>query len=293
MKIKPAGILVLLSLLQLLSFGQTKSKKAYELIYDDVQVLKKQLFVLEEKLDKNAADIEVLKNQIRDVQAQIKLLQVDQGNMQEGLKNVPSQYRFLLDKVEQINLLLIKISQDLLTMKGSPPQPQVPGQETKTGPLPATEKKQPEEKQQKKERQPAEQKPAAPPPSSLSPQDTYNAAYADYLKGNFELAVEGFKMYGESFPDSPLADNALYWIGECYYSQRKFEEAIDLFNDLILNYPQGDKIAAAYLKKGLALTELGRKEEALVVFKLLVSKYPLEEESKIAQEKIKELAQNK
>ena len=293
MKIKPAGILVLLSLLQLLSFGQTKSKKAYELIYDDVQVLKKQLLVLEEKLDKNAADTEVLKNQIRDVQAQIRLLQVDQGNMQEGLKNVPSQYQFLLDKVDQMNRLLTKISEDLLTMKGMPPQPQVSGQETKTGPLPATEKKQPEQKEQKKEPQPAEQKPAAPPPSSLSPQDTYNSAYADYLKGNFELAVEGFKMYGASFPDSPLADNALYWIGECYYSQRKFEEAIDQFNDLILNYPQGDKIAAAYLKKGLGLTELGRKEEALVVFKLLVSKYPLEEESKIAQEKIKELAQNK
>jgi tol-pal system protein YbgF len=293
MKIKLAGILLSLSFLQLLSFGQTKSKKAYELIYDDVQVLKKQLLVLEEKLDKNAADIEALKNQIRDVQAQLILLQADQANMQEGLKNVPSQYQFLLDKVEQMNSLLTKISEDLLTMKGSPPQPQVPGPEAKTGPQPATEKKQPEQKEQKKEPKPTEQKLPASPPSSLSPQDTYNTAYADYLKGNFELAVEGFKMYRESFPDSPLSDNALYWIGECYYSQRKFEEAIDQFNDLILNYPQGDKIAAAYLKKGLALTELGRKEEALVVFKLQVSKYPLEEESRIAQEKIKELAQKK
>ena len=40
-------------------------------------------------------------------------------------------------------------------------------------------------------------------------------AYNDYLKGNFDLAVEGFKMYREQFPASPLADNALYWIGEC------------------------------------------------------------------------------
>jgi predicted aldo/keto reductase-like oxidoreductase len=37
------------------------------------------------------------------------------------------------------------------------------------------------------------------------------------------------------------------------------------------------------------LMELGRNEEALSVFKLMVSKYPLEEETKIAQEKIKEL----
>jgi TolA-binding protein len=43
------------------------------------------------------------------------------------------------------------------------------------------------------------------------------------------------------------------------------------------------------LKKGISLTELGKKEEALSVFKLLISKYPLEEETKIAQQKIREL----
>jgi tol-pal system protein YbgF len=114
-------------------------------------------------------------------------------------------------------------------------------------------------------------------------------AYSDYRKGNFELAIDGFKMYREQFPESPLADNSLYWIGECYFSQRKFAEAIEQFNELILNYPRGDKVPAAYLKKGISLTELGKKQEALSVFKLLISKYPLEEETKIAQEKIKEL----
>jgi TolA-binding protein len=129
-------------------------------------------------------------------------------------------------------------------MRGGGPPPQVPGPETKPGPPAVAEKKKPE---QKKEPEETGQKPAAPPTPSLSPQDTYNSAYADYLKGNFELAIDGFKMYRENFPDSPLTDNALYWIGECYYSQRKFEEAVDQFNDLIMNYPQGDKVAAAYI----------------------------------------------
>jgi tol-pal system protein YbgF len=285
---KSLASILLVSLLPLLSFGQDKSRKAYELIYEDIQVLKKQLAVLEEKLEKNASDLEALRSQVREVQAQIRLLLSDQASVQEGLKNVPSQYQFLLDKIQQMNLVLARISEDLLTMKGSPPQLQAPGPETKMSPPPAAEKKQPE---QKKEPPPAEQKPAVSP--SLSPQETYNAAYADYLKGNYELAIEGFQIYRQNFPDSPLADNALYWIGECYYSQRKFEQAIEQFNDLIFNYPQGDKVAAAYLKKGLALVELGRKDEAMVVFKLLVSKYPLEEEARIAQEKINELAQKK
>jgi tol-pal system protein YbgF len=289
MKKTLTGIL-LLSLLQIVSFGQDKSKKAYELIYEDVQVLKKQLLALEDKLERNAVDLEALKSLVREVQIQVRLLQTDQSSVQEGIKNIPSQYQFLLDKIEQMNLLLTRISEDLLTMKGTPLQPQAPGQEIKAGQPPAVEKKQPD---QKKGAQPTEQKPASPSSSTLSPQETYNSAYADYLKGNYELAIDGFKIYRENFADSPLADNALYWIGECYYSQRKFDQAIEQFNDLIFNYPQGDKVAAAYLKKGLALVELGRKDEALVVFKLLVSKYPLEEESRIAQEKIKELAQKK
>ncbi len=288
MKIRLAGIALLLSLLSLVSWGQNKSKKAYELIYEDVQVLKKQVLVLQDQLEKNAAGIEALKDLVKEVQAQIKLLQADQASIQEGIKNVPSQYQFLLDKVEQINLLLTKISEDLLTMRGGGPQPQVPGPETKAQPPPAAEKKKLE---QKKEPQATGQKPAVPPAPSLSPQDTYNSAYADYLKGNFELAIDGFKMYRENFPDSPLTDNALYGIGEGYYSQRKFDEAIDQFNTLIMNYPQGDKVAAAYLKKGLALAEVGKRDEAVVVYKLLIGKYPLAEESRIAQEKIKELAQ--
>jgi tol-pal system protein YbgF len=276
-----AGILAFI-LVCPLSFSQDKSKKAYELIYEDIQVLKKQLLVLEEKLDRNAADIEFLKTQVRELQAQLKLLQTDQANVQEGIKNVPSQYQFLLDKIDQVNRVLAKISEDLLMMRGGAAPAPSPGQETKEKTAAPAEKR--------TEPPPPEAKPPTVPSTSLSPQEVYNTAYADYLKGNFDLATDGFKIYRDNFPDSPLADNAVYWIGECLFSQRKFNEAVEEFNNLILEYPQGDKISAAYLKKGLCLVELKRKDEALVVFKLLISKYPLEEEARIAQEKIKELA---
>jgi tol-pal system protein YbgF len=283
----PAGILVLV-LCSLLSFAQDRSKKAYELIYEDVQVLKKQLFALEERLSRSAEDIADLRTQIRDLQSLVKLLQTEQGNVNDSIKSIPAQYQFLLDKIDQINLLMAKISEDLLTMKGALPASLVPAQAAPENPATTPEKKPAENEQ------PAAPSVQNPPPSpsasGLSPQEVYNTAYADYLKGNFDLAMDGFKIYRESFPDSPLADNALYWIGECYFSQRKFNEAIDAFNELIINYPQGDKIAAAYLKKGLSLAELGKKDEAMVVFKLLTSKYPLEEEARIAQEKIKDLS---
>jgi tol-pal system protein YbgF len=114
-------------------------------------------------------------------------------------------------------------------------------------------------------------------------------AYNDYLQGNFDLAIESFKLYKQQFPDSPLADNSLYWIGECHFSKKQFQEAIDRFDELILTYPKGDKVAAAYLKKGFSFQELEKNEEALAVYRLLATKFPLEEETKIARAKIKEL----
>jgi tol-pal system protein YbgF len=133
------------------------------------------------------------------------------------------------------------------------------------------------------------EKPRTTLPPNLSPQEVYTMARSDYLKGNFQLAIEGFSMYQEHFSDSPLVDNALYWIGECNFSQENYEEAIARFDDLILSYPGGDKIAAAYLKKGISLARLDRTDEALAVLKLMVSKFPLEEEAEIARRQIQEL----
>lgn len=280
------GIFLILLLPQI-SLAVDKSKKAYELIYEDVQLLKQQLLRIEEKIGKNAEDIRLLKDQFKELLAQMNRFLTEQANVQGNLKNIPSQYQVLLDKFEQINLQLIKIYQDFLAIK-SPPQavggePQLDKKEEKP---PSTEKRQKEEKKEVKT--PEKAQPSVEP--SLSPKEVFEMAYSDYLKGNFELAIDGFKIYQEQFPDSPLADDALYWIGECYFSQKKFNEAITSFNDLVLNYPRGDKIAAAYLKKGICYMELGKKEEALLVFKLLIGKYPLEEETKIAQQKIKELS---
>jgi len=282
-KRRTGALVVSLILLAGLLAAQDRSKKAYELIYEDIQALKKQVSALEEKIGQAADGVEALRTELADLRAMVKTLQGNQASLSESVRNVPSQYNYLLDRIGQINLALDKIAQDILMIKGGQPQAPAAGPDAKPGPTPATDKKAPAAKKEAA---------AAPPPkpTNLSPQEVYNTSYADYLKGNFELAIDGFKMYRESFPDSPLADNALYWIAECHYSLRKFPGAIDEFNDLILNYPQSDKIAASYLKKGLALAEIKKKDEALSVFRLLVSKFPLEEEAKIAQEKIKELA---
>jgi tol-pal system protein YbgF len=281
------GVFLIL-LLALASPGADKKKKAYELIYEDVQLLRQQFLQLKQKIEKNSEDINFIKEQLEELLNMVKHLQTEQASFKEDQKKIPAQYQILLEKLETMTLQLIKFSEGLTEIKMASlpsPEQQEGNMEGKQEQPPPPEKG----KEDKKEEEQTGEKPEEPPSTHLSPKDVYNMAYSDYRKGNFELAIDGFKMYREQFPESPLADNSLYWIGECYFSQKKYAEAIEQFNELLLNYPRGDRIPAAYLKKGISLMELGKKEESLIVFKLLISKYPLEEETKIAQQKIKEL----
>jgi tol-pal system protein YbgF len=272
-----------LAVLTLAAAGQDKSKKAYELVYDDVQALKQQVQELRARIDGNTEAIGAIQEQLKALADLVRQSIAGQSGTQEGLRAVPAQYQDIVRKLDQLTLALQKISADLAARP-------VPAQAAPAG-APEGE---PKTSTQAPAKPPAEDKPQTaqvqpPAAPTMSPQEAYSVAYNDYLKGNYDLAVESFKLYRQQFPESPLADNALYWIGECRYSQRKFEEAIDAFDELILTYPQGDKAAAALLKKGLSFIELGRKPEALAALKLLVAKYPLEEEARIAQDKIREL----
>jgi tol-pal system protein YbgF len=122
-----------------------------------------------------------------------------------------------------------------------------------------------------------------------SPENIYYTSYSDYLKKNYELAIKGFKQYIQLFPRNSLADNSLYWIGECYYAQKMYQEAANTFERLINQYSDGDKIPAAMLKKGFALIAMGKQSEGTGVLKGLISKFPLSEEASLAQQKVREI----
>ncbi|MBM3298186.1 MAG: tol-pal system protein YbgF [Candidatus Aminicenantes bacterium] len=264
-----------------------QSKKAYELIYEDIQLLKQQLQKIEERLGSAAAEIAALALQVRDLQSLLKLLQADQAGLKQGVQAIPALNQVVLDRLETVGQQLARLAEDVASSRTQPPAVNDPG-------APAEPQGKPQEKPRegRTDRAPAPETIPDPATSTQAPKEIYDMAYADYLRGNYDLAVDSFKIYREQFPSSPLADNALYWIGECFFSQRKFEAAIEQFNLLLFDYPRGDKVPAAYLKKGLSFLELGKKDEALSVFKLLITKYPGEDETKIAQQKVKEIIGN-
>ena len=290
---KFASWILLVLLFPLLLVGADKSKKAYELIYQDIQLLKQKLLSLDQKIDQNQESIKAVRESLDELLTLINRLHAEQASLREDQKKIPAQYQIILQKLDALSLQISKFSEQLIEIKKSslsPPEEGGPLDQDKT---PPDQQPPPSEPGDKVEEEVSEEYQEPPLDPSLSPQEVYNMAYSDYLKGNFLLAIDGFQIYVDHFPKSPFADNAMYWIGECYFSQKDYEKAIGQFNDLIVNYPQSDRIPASYLKKGICLTEIGRKDEALSIYKLLISKYPLEEETKIAQQKIKEMGSTK
>ena len=65
-----------------------------------------------------------------------------------------------------------------------------------------------------------------------------------------------------SYPDSPLADNAQYWLGEAYYVNKSFPEALAAFQRVVDKYPQSRKLPDAMLKIGYCDYELKQWQAA-------------------------------
>jgi len=122
-----------------------------------------------------------------------------------------------------------------------------------------------------------------------SPEELYRAAYEDYMRGNYDLAADGFGEYRRRWPSTELSDNALYWIGECLDAQDKTEEALAIFTQVLEEYPASDKAAAAQLKKGLLYLKLGDKGQGVLNLQYVVYEHPGTREADLARERLRSL----
>ena len=150
---------------------------------------------------------------------------------------------------------------------------------------------------------PAAPRPAATPPGGPGgpqPTDVYQTAYIDFSKGNYPLAIAGFREFLRRFPDAELANNAQYWIGEAYWSLARgyanqgqadkvngaLEQAVQEFRKVIVNYPRGEKVPTALYKEALALLELKQPSLAEARLKYLLEHFPQSEEAPLARDRL-------
>ena len=145
---------------------------------------------------------------------------------------------------------------------------------------------------------------AVPPPArsgGASAEESYQAAYLDFSKGLYPLAVSGFRDFLRRFPDSPLADSSQYWIGEAYFSMARatasqpdkarenLEHAVQEFRKVVVAYPRGSKVPTALYKEALALVELKQTALAQARLQYLVEHFPQSEEAPLAKERLASL----
>jgi len=96
----------------------------------------------------------------------------------------------------------------------------------------------------------------APPPDVL-----YNNGLRDYNGGKPDLASQEFADYVKFYPNTDLAGNSYYYLGEIQFKQGNYQQAVQSYDQVLQNFPSGNKAASAQLKKGFALVELGKQDD--------------------------------
>jgi tol-pal system protein YbgF len=142
-----------------------------------------------------------------------------------------------------------------------------------------------------------------PTTGSLQPPDIYQAAYLDFSKGSYALAIAGFREFLRRFPDHVLAGNSQYWIGEAHMSLARgytnasqgekavqaLEQAVLEFRKVAANYPRGEKVPAALFKEALALIDLRQPGLAQARLQYLIDNFPQAEETPLARDRLASL----
>lgn len=124
-------------------------------------------------------------------------------------------------------------------------------------------------------------------------QASYDAAFNALKSSDYPRAIAGFKNFVSTYPASPLASNAQYWLGEAYYVNREFPNALGAFQRVISEWPDSRKAPDALVKVGFTQAALGKTAEARDALENVQKRYPGSEAAALATERLKRLSNGK
>lgn len=186
-----------------------------------------------------------------------------QGDAGAKTDQVSGQVQALNDTMDEIKVRLAKVTKQLEDMQAS--QQSLAAQQTTQ--LAA-----------------ADAAKNAPPPDVL-----YNNAVRDYNGGKNDLALQECSDYIKFYPNTDLAGNCYFYLGEIQFRQANYQQAAQSYDQVLQNFPSGNKAASAQLKKGFALVELGKQDEGVSELRRLIQRYPHSPEALQARDRLRKL----
>jgi tol-pal system protein YbgF len=120
-------------------------------------------------------------------------------------------------------------------------------------------------------------------------QPSYDAAFNALKGSDYPKAISGFRNFVATYPSSPLASNAQYWLGEAFYVTRDYPNAITAFQKVTQDWPDSRKVPDALVKIGFTQAALGKNGDARVTLEQVVQRFPGSEAATLASERLKRL----
>jgi len=124
------------------------------------------------------------------------------------------------------------------------------------------------------------------PPAGADEQKVYDAALDKFKAGSYGSAVAGFQTFLKTYPKSPLAPSAQYWIGNAQYAQKDFKGSIATQRQLVAAYPDSAKVPDAMLNIATAQLDLGDGTGSRRTLEDLLAKYPKSEAAAKAKQRL-------
>jgi tol-pal system protein YbgF len=242
---------------------QTQVQQLSDQVTTLKQSLDERMGVLKNLMEQNTESISKVTSAVTSIQSSLQKQQTDTGAHVDQLSG---QLQSLNDSLDELKARLGKVTKQLEDLQAS--------QQTLAA----------QSSQQAAVTQAQQAQLAVPPPDVL-----YNNALRDYNGGNGDLAKQGFSDYVKNYPNTDLAGNAYFYLGEMDFKAGNYPQAVKEYDQVLQSFPDGNKAASAELKKGFALIEAGQKNEGVAALRHVVQRYPRSNEALQAKDRLRKL----
>ena len=117
----------------------------------------------------------------------------------------------------------------------------------------------------------------------------YDEAFMALKDGRYAESARRFQSFISQYPDSDLAGNAYYWLGESYYVTQNYRVALETFDTLLARFPANQKATDALLKTGYCQYELKQWDAAERTLTDVTTRYPETTVARLAQGRLRAL----